>query len=148
MTIMERMRKGSRFFPSGSNAVVDARDVATALVRLLDERPDPGEPMGIGERLLLIGENISYRGLFGIIAETAGLPAPTTPLPPWMLGLAWRIERLRTLFGGRPMITKVSARTASRPRLYDGSKARRLLDMEFSRAKEAVENTERFLRAQ
>jgi dihydroflavonol-4-reductase len=141
MTIMERMRKGSRFFPRGSNAVVDARDVATALVRLMDKG-------AVGERHLLIGENISYRNLFTTIAETAGLAAPTIPLPPWVLGLAWRAERLRTLFGGRPMITKVSARTASRPRLYDGSKARRLLDMEFRRAKEAVENTERFLRAQ
>lgn len=141
MTIVERMRKGSRYYPRGSNAVVDARDVATALVRLTDESAD-------GERHLLIGENISYRKLFSTIAESAGLPVPTMSIPPWVLGLAWRAERLRTLFGGRPMITKVSARTASRPRLYDGTKARRVLGMEFRSAKEAVENTERFLRTQ
>lgn len=139
ITIMERMRKGSRFFPGGSNAVVDARDVATALVRLTDEG-------ACGERHLLIGENISYRDLFTLIAKTAGKPAPTRSIAPWMLDLAWRVERLRTLFGGRPLITKASARTASRQRVYDGSKASRSLNMAFRDAREAVENTERFLR--
>ncbi len=148
MTIMERMRKGSRFFPQGSNAVVDARDVATAIVRLVDEGPIPGQSMGNGERHLLIGENISYRDLFSTIARNAGKEVPTTPIAPSMLEFAWRFERLRTLFGGRPLVTKASARTASRQRLYDGSKARKVLSMEFRKAEEAVANTERFLRAQ
>jgi len=65
-----------------------------------------------------------------------------------VLDCAWRLERLRTLFGGRSLVTKASARTASHPRLYDGSKARTLLDMDFRKAVEAVENTERFLRGQ
>lgn len=141
MTIMERLRKGSRFYPRGSNAVVDARDVATALVRLLDEGVS-------GERHLLIGENISYRDLFSTIARNAGKDVPTTAIAPWTMELAWRSERLRTLFGGRPLVTKASARTASRQRLYDGAKARRVLSMEFRKADEAVANTERFLRGQ
>jgi len=141
LTIVERMRKGSRFYPQGSNAVVDARDVATALVRLMDEGK-------AGERHLLIGENITYKDLFSTIARAAGQRAPGIPIPPWTLGIAWRLERLRTLFGGRPLVTRNSARTASRPRLYDGSKARAVLGMEFRKAREAVENTERFLRDQ
>ena len=127
MTIMERMRRGSRFFPKGSNAVVDARDVAAALVRLVEEGVS-------GERHLLIGQNISYRELFSTIARTAGRPAPTIPIAPWMLEWAWRAERLRTLFGGRPLVTRTSARTASRPRLYDGSKVRQLLRSDFRSA--------------
>jgi dihydroflavonol-4-reductase len=141
MTIMERMRKGSRFFPRGSNAVVDARDVAIALIRLVDEGVS-------GERHLIIGENISYRDLFGTIARGANKEAPTSAIAPWTLELAWRFERVRTLFGGRPLVTRASARTASRQRLYDGSKARALLGIEFRKAAEAVANAERYLRAQ
>ncbi len=148
MTIMERLRKGSRFYPRGSNAVVDARDVAIALVRLLDEGVTPGQSPGNGERHLLIGENISYRDLFSTIARNAGKSAPTTAIAPWTMEFAWRFERLRTLFGGRPLVTKASARTASRQRLYDGSRARKVLSMEFRKAEEAVANTERFLRGQ
>lgn len=141
MTIIERMRKGSRFYPRGSNAIVDARDVATAMVRLLEEG-------GSGERYLLIGENLSYQRLFSVIAKSAGSTTPVSRLAPWVLEVAWRLERLRTLFGGRPMVTRISARTASRQRLYDGVKAKNLLQMDFRKVEEAVANVEGFLSAQ
>jgi dihydroflavonol-4-reductase len=137
MTIIDNVRKGSRFYPRGSNAIVDARDVATAMVRLLDEGT-------CGERYLLIGENLTYRHFFSTISKAFGKAIPTNTLPPWMLELAWRAERLRTLFGGRPMITKISARTASRTRNYDGSRARTLLHMKMRSVEEAVANVARY----
>lgn len=139
MTMIDRVRKGTRYHPSGSNAVVDARDVAAAMVRLLDLAPNGG-------RYLLIGENLSYRRLFALIAEEAGRPAPSLRLRPWMLELAWRVERLRTLFGGRPLITVHTARTASRPRAYDGSKVHALLDLPMRDARTAVRNVMAYLR--
>jgi nucleoside-diphosphate-sugar epimerase len=138
MTMVERVRKGSRFFPGGSNAVVDARDVATAMTRLITEGAS-------GERYLLIGEGIGYRKLFTLIAQSAGKPAPAMPLPAWALELGWRVEVMRTVLGGRPLITRNTARTASRIRLYDGSKAERLLGMKFRSAEEAVTNVAVFL---
>lgn len=138
MTMVERVRKGSRFFPGGSNAVVDARDVATAMTRLIVEGT-------VGERYLLIGEGLSYRRLFTLIAATAGKPAPERRLPAWTLEAAWRAEALRTLFGGRPLVTRITARTASRTRQYDGSKARELLGMRFRSAEEALANVAAFL---
>jgi dihydroflavonol-4-reductase len=67
------------------------------------------------------------------------------PLPAWALELGWRVEAMRTVFGGRPLITRNTARTASRIRLYDGSKAERLLGMKFRSAEEAVTNVAVFL---
>lgn len=139
MTMIERIRKGTRFYPAGSNAVVDARDVATAMARLITEG-------ATGERYLLVGENLSYRKLFTLIAESAGRPTPSLSLPKWALELGWRAEALRTLFGGRPLITRHTAGTASRLRNYDGSKAAQLLDMDFRTAEEAVANVAAFLR--
>ncbi|MEO5584961.1 MAG: NAD-dependent epimerase/dehydratase family protein [Flavobacteriales bacterium] len=139
MTMIDRVRKGSRFFPGGTNAVVDARDVATAMIRLITDG-------GTGERYLLIGEEISYERLFTLIAQSAGKPAPSLKLPSWALELGWRAEGLRTLFGGRPLITRNTARTASRVRHYDGSKVKRLLGMQFRSAEEAVRNVADFLR--
>lgn len=138
MTMIERIRKGTRFFPAGSNAVVDARDVATAMTRLITEGAN-------GERYLLIGENLPYRKLFTLIAASAGRPAPTLLLPKWALELGWRAETLRTLLGGRPLITPHTAGTASRARCYDGSKVERLLGMRFRHAEEAVANVASFL---
>jgi nucleoside-diphosphate-sugar epimerase len=138
MTMIERIRKGSRFYPGGSNAVVDARDVALAMRRLITEGKT-------GERYLLIGEGITYKKLFTLIANRAGKPEPSLRLPAWTLELAWRAESLRTLFGGRPLNTRNTARTASRTRHYDGSKAERLLGMHFRSAEEAIANVTAFL---
>lgn len=138
MTMMERVRKGSRFFPGGTNAVVDARDVAEAMARLITEG-------GTGERFLLIGEEVSYKKLFTLMAQSAGRSAPSMKLPAWALGLGWRAEALRTFFGGRPLITRITARTASRVRHYDGSKAERLLGTKFRGAEEMVGNVAVFL---
>ncbi len=138
MTMIERVRQGTRFFPKGSNAVVDARDVATAMTRLITEG-------ATGERYLLIGENLPYRKLFTLIATSNGKAAPSMELPPWTLELAWRAEAMRTLFGGRPLVTRNTARTASRTRHYDGSKATKLLGMHFRAAEEAVANVAAFL---
>lgn len=138
MTMVERIRKGSRFFPQGGNAVVDARDVASAMTRLITEG-------ACGERYLLVGENLPYQRLFTLIAGSNGKPAPTVPLPRWALELGWRAEALRTLFGGRPLITRHTARTGSKDRRYDGSKAEQALGMRFRRAEEAVANVAAFL---
>ena len=52
---------------------------------------------------------------------------------------------MRTLFGGRPLVTRNTARTASRTRHYHGSKAAKLLGLHFRTAEEAVANVAAFL---
>jgi nucleoside-diphosphate-sugar epimerase len=138
MTMIERVRKGTRFFPKGSNAVVDARDVALAMIGLVRDG-------ATGERYLLVGENLPYRQLFALIAKSNGKPVPKIPLPTWALEAGWRFEAVRTLLGGRPLITRNTARSGSRRRSYDASKAEQALGMRFRGAEEAVANVARFL---
>ncbi len=138
MTMIERVRRGTRFYPPGSNAVVDARDVATAMLRLIAEG-------ATGERYLLVGENLSYRALFALLAHSNGKPAPSMKLPIWALELGWRAEALRTLFGGRPLITRHTAHSGTNHRQYDASKVKQLLGLRFHSAEEAVTNVAAFL---
>ena len=137
--IFKSVYKELPWYTEGVTGFVDVRDVATAMIRLITDG-------GTGERYLLIGEEISYERLFTLIAQSAGKPAPSLKLPGWALELGWRAEGLRTLFGGRPLITRNTARTASRVRHYDGSKVKRLLGMQFRSAEEAVMNVADFLR--
>ncbi|MBL8003212.1 MAG: NAD-dependent epimerase/dehydratase family protein [Flavobacteriales bacterium] len=138
MTMVERVRRGTAWFPPGSNAVVDARDVAAFSVALMDKG-------ATGERHLLVGENLTYEQLFGLITAAAGKPAPTRRIPGWMLQLAWRMERLRTLFGGRPFITRHTAHSALSQRRYDGTKAATVTGLACRSAEEAVRNAVRYL---
>lgn len=139
MTLVERLRKGTSFHPPGSNAVVDARDVAAWATFLLEH----GSP---GERYLLVGENLSYKALFEKLAHGFGHSAPSRSLAPWVLELAWRVERVRSLFGGRPFVTRHSVRSALTRRSYSAAKALSLGGPAFRSADEAVANVVRFLK--
>jgi dihydroflavonol-4-reductase len=139
MTLVERLRKGTRFHPPGSNAVVDARDVAQAMLALMEKAQS-------GERFLLVGENITYKRLFGLLAAAFGNPAPAVPLRPWMLGLGWRLEALRGFVtGSEPFITRATAWSALSHRSYSSAKAEALLGLKFRKAKEAVSNVAAFV---
>ena len=138
MTLAERLRKGSRFHPPGSNGFVDARDVAAGLMTLMERGVS-------GERYLLVGENRSYRDLFHSYAKAFGNPAPGRALKPWMLALAWRAEALRTFFTRtRPMVTRHTVHSALSQRSYDATKAR-ALGIPFRNMESSVANVAAFL---
>ena len=101
-----------------------------------------------GEKHLLVGENLSYQQLFTLIATAFGKPAPNFKLQGWMLGLAWRMERLRTLFGGKPLITRHTAHTGMMQRSYAASKAMRITGMRFRSARESVDDVVRYFGAE
>lgn len=142
MTLVERVRKGTRFYPPGSNAVVDARDVAECMLKL-------AERGGAGERYLLVGENLSYRSLFDQLCAAFERPSPTIALQPWMLQLGWRFERIRSILtGSRPFITEATAHSSIIERSYSSAKAQALLGHRFRTAEEAALNMAQYMEAQ
>lgn len=141
MTIVDRLRKGTRWYTSGTNAFVDARDVAACMLALMDR--------GVtGERYLLVGENAGYQRLFALLASAFGHPAPRSEAQPWMLGLAWRAERLRGLLtGASPMVTKATAASSLNKRAYSNAKVKALLGHQFRTLEESVTNVVSFATA-
>ncbi|HRD51773.1 MAG TPA: NAD-dependent epimerase/dehydratase family protein [Flavobacteriales bacterium] len=138
MTIVDRLRKGTRWYTAGTNAFVDARDVAACMITLMDK--------GItGERYLLVGENAGYKRLFELLASAFGHPLPRKEVRPWMLDLAWRAERLRGwLTGASPMVTKATAASSLNKRAYSNAKVKALLGHQFRTLEESVANVVSF----
>lgn len=141
LSIIDRVGRGTAFYPTGSNGIVDARDVAIAMLKL-------AEVGGDGERYILSTDPVSYRDLFSLIAKAAGKPAPARALPQWVLELAWRAEAVRTgLFGGRSLVTRNAVRSATSHYRYDTSKVRSL-GITFRNPEETIANATAFYRAQ
>lgn len=133
MAILGRLKRGTRYYPPGSTSFVDARDVAWAMAELATRGRK-------GERYILSGPVISYRELFTRISTGLGRPAPAISAPVWALQLAWRLDRLRTLFGGRSLITRHTVRSAINHRSYSSGKAQAELGMRFRGAEEMISN--------
>jgi len=104
------------WYSNGMNGFVDVADVARAIVSLLES--------GIsGERFILSGENWSFRQLFNTIANEFGKKQPTREATPFLSGIAWRMEKLRSFFFGRSsLLTRESARIARTRTRFDNSR--------------------------
>lgn len=104
------------WYTNGVNGFVDVKDVARAVVILLE-----GDI--VGERYILNGDNWSFRQLFNCIAAGFGKKAPIREATPFLGEVAWRLEKLKTFFSGHPsLLTRESARIAQSSTYFDNKK--------------------------
>ncbi len=129
-----RVANGFKYYTEGVNAYVDVRDIARRMVMLMES--DIRQ-----ERFVLVAENKSYRELFETIAQKLGVAKPSVHARPWMGEIVWRLELWRArLFGGKPMVTRDTARTAHQVNLYSSKKVRNRLGYEFRSVEDSIED--------
>ena len=138
--LYQSVNKGLKFYTAGVNGFVDARDVARAMVLLME-----GDP--VNERFIANSENLPFRELFSYFARAAGVRPPGYRVAPWVSELAWRLESVRsTLTGSKPLLSKETARNAHNKRYFSNEKIRKTLGIKFRPVSEAAENTAGFFR--
>jgi dihydroflavonol-4-reductase len=100
----------------GGISVVDVDDVAEGHVLAMEKGK-------LGERYLLGGENVTFRGLFEILHELTGLAEPGGSPSPFLVELAGRVMELKARFSGRdPLLTRRLARDYAFSRVWVSSK--------------------------
>ncbi|EIZ79446.1 NAD-dependent epimerase/dehydratase [Novosphingobium sp. Rr 2-17] len=114
--------------PPGSFSVVDARDVAKAMI-LANKRGRRGE------RYLAAGRHMTMGDLLPLIAQAVGVGAPTRRIPLFLLYLIGAGNELYARITGRPVLLSwAMARTVAtendRSR-YDPARSKRELGLEF-----------------
>lgn len=129
--IFKNIAEGFKFYTRGVNAYVDVRDVVKALLLLAQSESK--------ERYLIAAENRSYLSVFTTIAKNLKVAPPSLEVKPWLTGIAWRWEALKSrIFGGRPLISKETARTALEVFHYKNDKAKKELGMSFRDLDESI----------
>lgn len=104
------------WYTTGINGFVDVRDVATAMIALMDSNIN-------NQRFILSAENRSYKEIFDLIADGFGKRRPHKEVTPFISGLAWRLGKIKQFFTGEsPLITKETATTALHNSYYDNKK--------------------------
>lgn len=138
LAIFESVKKGLKFYPSGQNAFVDARDVASCMVELIEQNI-------MKERFLITGENLPFKTLFNYIAAELNVTAPHIPAKKWMVNIGWRLEKLIALIlFRRPKITKETAQSAMSTSKYDHKKIIETIHFKFTPIENAVKNAVAF----
>jgi len=113
------------WYTEGINGFVDIEDVARATVLLMQSNIRD-------ERFIVTGDNWSFRNLFNTIADAFGKKHPGRKATPFLAAIAWRIEKIKSLFKGtNPLLTKETARLAHTSSFFQNDKILKALP-EFS----------------
>jgi nucleoside-diphosphate-sugar epimerase len=104
------------WYSNGINGFVDVSDVADAIIALMESDIT-------GQRFILNSDNWTFRQLFNTIADGFGKKRPHREATPFLSAIAWRLEKIKSIFSGkRPLLTRDSARVARSKTYFDNSK--------------------------
>lgn len=119
--LFRQVYNGFKWYTPGTNGFVDVEDVAKVVLLLLNS------PLN-AERYIINGDTWPFRRLQDCIAAGFHKKGPEKLATPRLLALAWRIEKLKSLFTGqRPLLTRESARVAVSKTWFENDKLLRAL---------------------
>jgi nucleoside-diphosphate-sugar epimerase len=129
--------RGMKFYTHGVTGYVDVRDVIRAMITLME-----GE--FLGERYTVSAENLSYRKVLGMIAESLGKTPPRIHATPFLISIAWRLSWLASKFSGKKRsITRETVRSSKRIALFSNEKVKQAIGMHFTPISRSVADTSR-----
>jgi dihydroflavonol-4-reductase len=122
------------WYTYGVNGFADVEDVARAVILLLDSNIT-------AERFVLNGDNWTFAQLFNAIADGFGRKHPHLKATPFLSGIAWRMEKLKSLLTHKPsLLTKESARIAQTRTYFDAHKIQQYLpDFAFTSLQQSIQ---------
>ena len=134
--VAQYLNQGAPLYFEGGFGVVDVEDVAGGAILAMDKGRG-------GERYILSGENVTVKGLFDLMAELTGLPAPRVKAPiPVLRVLAALVEFGGRVTGSRPLLDRSQVdEFAGTYSYFDSSKAKRELGYTWRSARETVGRT-------
>ena len=134
LTIFKTGKKGLLFYPSGSNATVDARDVAFCMRFLMKSTIQ-------SERFLCVGTNQSFKDLFTVVCSKMKSSLPKYEAPKSIaLFSAYIIEFFSRFSGKKSGLSIETVHSAYKNITYDVSKIKAVVPIDFKTLSETVEN--------
>ena len=114
--IFKNIYKEFPWYSPGINGFVDVEDVARLTIQLIESNID-------SERFIINGDTWSFKKLQDFIADSFSKKKPTKVAGPFLMGTAWRLERLKSIITRKdPLLTKESARVAQSQTYFENDK--------------------------
>lgn len=122
------------WYTVGVNGFVYVEDIAKAVLALVESNI-------INERFILNGDNWTFQQLLNTIADGLKKKKPYRLATPAMGSIAWRLEKLKSLFSGKkPLLSRETARIAQSKTYFQNAKfLSRFPDFAFTPLDEAIQ---------
>jgi dihydroflavonol-4-reductase len=131
--IFKNVYKEFPWYTTGINGFADVEDIAKATVLLMESTISE-------ERYILNAENWEFRKLFNVIADSFEKKYPSRMATPFLSGIAWRLEKIKSLLtGDKPLLTSETAKIALSRTYWENDKILRALPgFSFTPLEEAI----------
>lgn len=125
---------GMPFYTLGANGYVDVKDVAKAMIELMEKNI-------LKERFVLVSENLQMKNYLDSVAEKFGKKKPTIEAGKIFSKIAWRVDALKSLFTGKePSITRETARASQNKFYYNSNKIIHKINFKFTPMNETIDD--------
>ena len=115
-SIFKKVHDGFRWYTSGINGFIDVEDVAKVAILLMESSINE-------ERFIINGDSWHFKKLQDSIADGFGKKRPTRLATPFLMAIAWRLAKLKSMLTGeKPILTKESARVAQSQTWFENEK--------------------------
>ncbi len=131
--------RGLKFYTNGVTGFVSVEDVSMAMMALMKSHYS-------GERFVLSSENLSYRDVFNMIAESLGKKPPAIEATTLLGNLACRLDALKGIFGGKRIITKEAVLAGHRKVYFSNEKFCNTFHAEFQPIHDTILSMGKFFR--
>ncbi len=131
----KKIYNGMKYYTTGITGYVAIQDVVAIMQSLMNSAITK-------ERYILVGENLSFKNAFTMIAEGLGKTAPQKKATPFLMKLAYSIQWfLHSFFGKKRSIFKSSIKSAFSDSFYENDKIKNELSYTFIPIKKAISET-------
>jgi dihydroflavonol-4-reductase len=134
---------GLKYYTEGVTGYVDIKDVVKSMIWLAQSDIS-------GERFIISSENLSYKEVFIMISRELGKPPPGILATPFLIGIAWRLDWLRSRLTGRKrIITRETVGASQNKKYFSSKKIADTMGIQFIPISKSIEDTVRvFLNSQ
>jgi len=136
--LFKKIHKGLKYYTTGTTGYVSVEDVITIMYLLMNSNLQ-------NERYILVSENLSFKNVFITIAKALNKPVPYKKVSPFLMRLAYHLQRMGgLLFGAKQTIFRSSIQSAFSNTYYENEKVKKELQYTFTPIKKAIEVTASF----
>jgi len=132
MNLFKQIKGGLKFYSSGSNGFVDVRDVVEVMYMLMLSNIR-------GERYVLVADNISYKELLTLIADSLGVEAPKYGIGKGFVRIISLVSFILSLFKRNGFLTQETIKTAYKDYVYSSDKIKKAIDFKFTPIRDTIE---------
>ncbi len=133
--LFDKVQQGLPVYPVGSTGFVDVRDVARMSIQLMES--DISD-----QRVIANAVDMSYQDFFTTVANLLNKKPPGIKATPFLSGMAWRADWLRSkLTGSEHIVTKSRALLTSCSFSFDNALSKELLGFEYTPFEQTLEET-------